>query len=53
MIVDGQSVLVETAAGIKSVFYYAETFVIPAAAGAYTLTNRGNTPLKVIKAFLK
>lgn len=53
MIVEGQSVRLETAAGVKSVFQYAETFVIPAAVGTYRLTNLGNSPLKVIKAFLK
>jgi mannose-6-phosphate isomerase class I len=53
MIVEGQTVQVQTAAGIKSVFQYAETFIIPAAAGSYRLTNQGNSPLKVIKAFLK
>jgi mannose-6-phosphate isomerase class I len=53
MIVEGQLVQVETAAGVKNVFCYAETFVIPAAAGSYRLTNQGNGILKVIKAFLK
>jgi mannose-6-phosphate isomerase class I len=53
MIVEGQLVQVETAAGVKSIFCYAETFVIPAAAGSYRLINKGNSQLKVIKAFLK
>jgi mannose-6-phosphate isomerase class I len=53
MIVEGQLVQVETAAGVKSIFCYAETFVIPAAAGSYRLTNKGSSQLKVIKAFLK
>ncbi|MFD0794524.1 class I mannose-6-phosphate isomerase [Mucilaginibacter litoreus] len=53
MLVEGQSVLLETADGTKAQFAYAETFVIPAAASAYKLTNNGTGRAKVIKAFLK
>jgi mannose-6-phosphate isomerase class I len=53
MLVEGESVLLETANGTKQVFAYAETFVIPAAAKHYTLTNMGKSNAKVIKAFLK
>ncbi|QHS54332.1 hypothetical protein GWR56_01780 [Mucilaginibacter sp. 14171R-50] len=53
MLVEGQKVLIETADGSRHVFAYAETFVIPAAAKWYKLTNLGKTPAKVIKAFLK
>ncbi|WCT10491.1 class I mannose-6-phosphate isomerase [Mucilaginibacter jinjuensis] len=53
MLVEGESVLLETADGTKHVFAYAETFVIPAAAKHYTLTNLGKSNAKVIKAFLK
>jgi len=53
MLVEGESILLETADGTKQVFAYAETFVIPAAAKNYTLTNLGKTNAKVIKAFLK
>jgi mannose-6-phosphate isomerase class I len=53
MLVEGESILLETADGTKQVFAYAETFVIPAAAKVYTLTNLGKSNAKVIKAFLK
>ncbi len=53
MVVEGRSVTVTTAEGAKQNFAYAETFVIPAACGSYTLTNDDEEPVKVIKAFLK
>jgi mannose-6-phosphate isomerase class I len=53
MLVEGQAINVETADGTKHDFAYAETFVVPAAAGSYTLTNLGKGRAKVIKAFLK
>lgn len=53
MLVEGDSVLLETADGTKRTFAFAETFVIPAAAKSYTLGNLGKGRAKVIKAFLK
>jgi predicted NBD/HSP70 family sugar kinase/mannose-6-phosphate isomerase class I len=53
MLVEGSSVLVKTKNGAIQVFHYAETFVIPAAAGAYQLINQGSTEIKLIKAFVK
>ncbi len=53
MLVEGASLTVSTTDGNEMVYYYAETFVVPAAAKSYTLQNRGNTRAKVIKAFLK
>lgn len=53
MLVEGQSVSIETADGSTQTFAYAETFVVPAAAKSYRLKNRGNGRAKVIKAFLK
>ncbi|MGZ3964731.1 MAG: class I mannose-6-phosphate isomerase [Mucilaginibacter sp.] len=53
MLVEGDSVLLETENGTSQAFAFAETFVIPAAAKNYKLTNLGKTRAKVIKAFLK
>ncbi|OOQ57749.1 class I mannose-6-phosphate isomerase [Mucilaginibacter pedocola] len=53
MLVEGDAITLETANGTKHRFAYAETFVVPAAAGSYTLTNLGAGRAKVIKAFLK
>lgn len=53
MLVEGEAVLLETANGTKHKFAYAETFVVPAAAKSYTLTNLGKSKARVIKAFLK
>src|SRR6185312_15672412 len=53
MLVEGEKILVETADGSGKEFAYAETFVIPAAAKGYKLTNLGKGSAKVIKAFLK
>jgi predicted NBD/HSP70 family sugar kinase/mannose-6-phosphate isomerase class I len=52
MLVEGQSVTVKTN-GDEQVFSFAETFVIPAAAGEYTVINNGTEPVKLIKAFIK
>jgi mannose-6-phosphate isomerase class I len=41
MLVEGKAVLLETADGTKHEFAYAETFVVPAAAGSYTLNQPG------------
>jgi mannose-6-phosphate isomerase class I len=52
-LVEGETILVETADGHRQRFNYAETFLIPASAGRYTLINDGASRAKVIKAFLK
>jgi predicted NBD/HSP70 family sugar kinase/mannose-6-phosphate isomerase class I len=53
MLVEGQFITVRTQNGREQRFAYAETFILPAAAGQYELVNEGTHPVKVIKAFLK
>jgi hypothetical protein len=53
MLVEGEAVSIKIADGTEHVFAYAETFVVPAAATSYILTNLGQRRAKVIKAFLK
>ncbi|THU31529.1 hypothetical protein FAM09_28300 [Niastella caeni] len=53
MLVEGSTILVETAGGTVMTYHYAETFVVPAAAQSYTLINKGSGKAKVVKAFCK
>ena len=53
MLVEGDAITVQTENGFEQKFAYAETFVIPAAAGKVNMTNLGKSRAKVIKAFIK
>jgi mannose-6-phosphate isomerase class I len=53
MLVEGESLSIETADGTVHQYAFAETFVVPAAANSYRLTNLGKSRAKVVKAFLK
>jgi mannose-6-phosphate isomerase class I len=52
-LVEGESIAIETAAGRVHSLSYAETIVVPAGAGVYTLTNTGAAACKVVKAFVR
>jgi mannose-6-phosphate isomerase class I len=52
-LVAGEWITVETADGARWRFNYAETFIVPAAAGSVRLINEGKSPVMVVATFLK
>lgn len=51
-LVEGNRLKIKTK-GSTAVFHYAESFVIPAAVEHYTIENPSDSPIKVLKAFIK
>jgi mannose-6-phosphate isomerase class I len=52
-LVEGRSVTLHSVDGAQRRFSYAETFVVPAAAGSYQLRSDEGREVKVVAAFLK
>lgn len=52
-LVEGGPILLESPAGPSQRFHFAETFLVPAAAGSYRLRNEGQGQARVVKAYLK
>jgi predicted NBD/HSP70 family sugar kinase/mannose-6-phosphate isomerase class I len=54
MLIEGESVIIETENGVKQTYNYAETFIVPASAKSYTVTNKSNNgAITLVKAFVK
>ncbi len=54
-LVEGEAAVIESPDGAFEPFevHYAETFILPAAAGRYTIRPVGETPVKVIRAYVR
>ena len=51
-LVDGDEILIRTGSGREHRLAYAETIVVPATVGAYSVVRTGRSPAKVVKAFV-
>ncbi|MET9671207.1 hypothetical protein ABZY19_38830 [Streptomyces sp. NPDC006475] len=52
-VVEGEGVDITTENGHRHTLAYAETLVIPAAVGAYTVTKIGNTTVRLVKSLVR
>jgi hypothetical protein len=52
-LVEGERCEIATAGQAQCELRFAETVIIPASVGPYSLRNTGNTPCKAVKAFVK
>jgi mannose-6-phosphate isomerase class I len=52
-VVEGKGVLVQAAGGERHSLAYAETLVVPAAVGAYTVRNTGAAPVRLVKSLVR
>ena len=52
-LVEGTTIFIETEEGISSRFSYAETFIIPAAAGKFCITNESDKQAIIVIAYVK
>lgn len=53
MLVEGESLELETSGGRMMKFHFAETFAVPAATGSYRLKNLGSKRAKVVISYVK
>ena len=54
-LVEGEAAIVESPAGAFAPYevHYAETFILPAAVGAYTIRSANGKPIKVLRAYIR
>lgn len=52
-VVDGHHVLVETAGGYRHSLAYAETLMVPAAAGVYYMCRLGSSRVRLVKSLVR
>lgn len=52
-LVEGSSITVVSESGLSETFRYAETFVVPASANSYTISNNSGSEAMLVVAFMK